>query len=74
MGLIAPRPHLALTGDIDRGSPLDGMKTLERKLDTVYRLYGQPDRFRSVIYENTAHVYTDDMKDRMVEWFTRYLQ
>lgn len=74
MGLIAPRPFLALTGDSDPGSPVSGMKTLEKKLDRVYSLYKEQDKFRSIIYPNTGHVYTDDMKIEMVDWFDKHLK
>ncbi|MFC2077014.1 alpha/beta hydrolase [candidate division KSB1 bacterium] len=73
MGLIAPRPFLALTGDSDRGSPLDGIRVLESKLDEVYSLYGEPKNFESVVYPNTGHVYNDDMKGRMLAWFKKHL-
>lgn len=73
MGLIAPRPFLALTGDSDSGSPLDGIKVLEKKLDTVYSLYNKKDNFKSIIYPNTGHIYTDDMKMEMLKWFQKYL-
>lgn len=74
MGLIAPRPFLALTGDSDAGSPLSGMKTLEKKLDTVYSLYKQQEKFKSIIYPETGHVFTDDMKIEMLNWFEKYLK
>lgn len=74
MGLIAPRPFLVLTGDSDSGSPISGMKTLEKKLDAVYSLYKQNEKFKSIIYSNTGHVYTDDMKIEMVNWFEKYLK
>lgn len=74
MGLIAPRPFLVLTGDSDSGSPVSGMKTLEKKLDTVYSLYKQNEKFKSIIYPNTGHVYTDDMKIEMLDWFEKYLK
>jgi len=74
MGLIAPRPFLALTGDSDPGSPISGMKALEKKLDTVYSLYKQNEKFKSIIYPNTGHVYTDDMKIEMLAWFEKYLK
>jgi hypothetical protein len=73
MALIAPRPFLALTGDRDAGSPPEGMKTLEGILNKFYGLYEKPDAFRSVIYPDTGHVYNDDMKRKMVDWFGRYL-
>jgi hypothetical protein len=37
-------------------------------------VHGKPDRFRSVIYPETCHVYTDDMKQKMAEWFDGYLK
>jgi len=73
MALLAPRPFLALTGDRDAGSPPEGMKKLEQILASFYKLYGQPERFQSVIYPKTGHVYNDDMKQRMVEWFGKFL-
>jgi dienelactone hydrolase len=74
MGLIAPRPFLVLTGDSDLGSPLDGMYVLEDKLKMVYALYKKDDNFKSIIYENTGHVYTDQMKLEMLQWFDKYLK
>ena len=74
MGMIAPRPFLALTGDSDQGSPVSGMKTLEKKLDFVYSLYNKKEQFKSIIYPQTGHVYTDEMKVEMVNWFDKYLK
>jgi dienelactone hydrolase len=71
--LIAPRPHLELSGDQDGGAPSDGIEVLERKLGGVYRLYGKPDNFRSVIYKGTGHEYLPEMKDEMVTWFECHL-
>jgi dienelactone hydrolase len=73
MALLAPRPFLALTGDRDAGSPPEGMKKLEQILSRFYKLHGQPDRFQSVIYPETGHVYNDDMKKRMIAWFDKCL-
>jgi dienelactone hydrolase len=74
MGLIAPRPFLVLTGDIDDGSPLSGIKVLEKKLDTVYSLYNKGENFKSIVYPNTGHVYTWQMKMEMLGWFEKYLK
>ncbi|MGA2712983.1 MAG: alpha/beta hydrolase family protein [Bryobacteraceae bacterium] len=73
MALVAPRPFLALTGDSDPGSPVEGIKKLEEILTPLYQAYGKPDAFRSVIYPNTGHVYSNDMKQRMVDWFDEFL-
>ncbi len=69
-----PRPFLVLTGDSDAGSPLSGMITLEKKLRKVYSLYGNEENFRSIIYENTGHVFTDQMKVEMLRWFEKNLK
>lgn len=74
MGLIAPRPFLALTGDSDQGSPVSGIKVLERKLNDVYSLYGAAENFKSIIYPNTGHWYTDEMKVEMASWFEKHLK
>ena len=71
--LIAPRPHLELSGDQDGGAPTDGIAALEKKLAALYRLYGKGDHFRSVIYKDTGHEYLPEMKQEMVEWFERHL-
>jgi dienelactone hydrolase len=74
MGLIAPRPFLVLTGDSDAGSPLCGIRTLEKKLQPLYSLYDKNENFKSIVYENTGHVFTDEMKIEMVNWFKKYLK
>ena len=74
MALLAPRPFLALTGDRDAGSPPEGMTKLDRILGRFYALYGKPEAFRSIVYPETGHVYNDDQKQKMVEWFDRHLK
>jgi lysophospholipase L1-like esterase/dienelactone hydrolase len=72
--LIAPRPLLMLTGDLDRGSPADGIEVLERELKGTYAALGAADRFRNVVYPDTAHVYTPQMRAEMLAWFDRWLK
>jgi dienelactone hydrolase len=73
IALMAPRPFLALTGDIDYGSPVDGIKVIEEKVSGVYRAAGVPDRFKSVIYQDMGHTYTPEMRTEMLAWFQRWL-
>lgn len=73
LALLAPRPFLALTGDSDPGSPLAGIRKLEETLTRVYNLYDRADTFRSVVFPQTGHVYTTEMKQMMLEWFDRFL-
>jgi hypothetical protein len=74
LGLVAPRPFLALTGDSDPTSPPDGIRVLEEKLGRIYGLYDARDKFRSVVYPNTDHTYTPAMKQEMAAWFERWLR
>jgi hypothetical protein len=71
--LIAPRPHLELSGDVDQGAPLDGVLMLEKKLIPIYRLYGKESNFKSIVYEKTGHEYLPEMRAAMVSWFEKTL-
>lgn len=73
LGLIAPRPLLALTGDSDPTSPPDGIRILEKKLQHIYGLYDAASHFRSVIYPGVDHTYTPEEKVEMANWFGRWL-
>jgi len=59
------RPRLRTAADRHRGT---GEETR-----AVYKLHGQSDHFRSVVYENTAHEYLPEMRDRMATWFQKHL-
>jgi dienelactone hydrolase len=73
LALIAPRPFLALTGELDAGSPADGVRAIEAKVAPVYAALGAKERFRSVLYKDTGHVYTAEMRKEMLAWFARWL-
>jgi dienelactone hydrolase len=73
LSLIAPRPYLALTGDLDAGSPADGIKVLEEKVGGLYALLSAADRFKSVVYPDVGHAYTPEMRVETLAWFTRWL-
>lgn len=74
LALIAPRPYLALTGELDSGSPADGIKVIEDRVGKVYDLLGARDRFRNVLYPEVGHVYTPEMRKEMLEWFAHWLK
>ncbi len=74
LALIAPRPFLALTGELDAGSPADGIKVLQEKVARVYAAAGVPERFRSVLYPQVGHTYTPQMRAEMLAWFERWLR
>ena len=74
LALIAPRPFLALTGDLDAGSPADGIRVLEEKAGAAYAALGAREKFRSVLYPGVGHAYTPEMRAEMLRWFGRWLQ
>lgn len=73
LALIAPRPFLALTGDLDAGSPADGIRALDRLVGQTYQALGVADHYRSILYPDTGHTYTPQMRAEMLTWFNRHL-
>ncbi|MBA4064120.1 MAG: hypothetical protein C0501_10485 [Isosphaera sp.] len=74
VSLIAPRPVLFLTGELDAGSPADGIKVIEEGAGGVYRAAGAADRFRSVRYPEVWHTYTPEMRKEMLAWLEKWLK
>jgi predicted peptidase len=74
VSLIAPRAFLALTGELDAGSPADGVRVIEQQVRKVYEAAGAPDRFRSVLYPEVGHTVTPEMRREMLAWFDRWLK
>ncbi|MBL7042628.1 MAG: dienelactone hydrolase family protein [Pirellulaceae bacterium] len=73
IGLIAPRPHLTLTGDQDRGSPAAGVRTINAFQEKLYHLYDQEENFRGVLYPGVGHDYTDEMWKETIVWLKKHL-
>jgi dienelactone hydrolase len=74
LALIAPRPLLALAGELDAGSPADGVRALERAVEGTYQALGAGDRFRSILYPEVGHAYTPEMRAAALAWFGRWLR
>lgn len=68
VALSAPRPFLALTGDSDAGSPVSGVREIERRVRPVYEVLGAGQAFESRVYPGIGHVYTPEMWARMLAW------
>ena len=73
IGLIAPRAHLTLTGDQDRGSPAAGVQRINAFQEHLYRLYGQAEQFRGVLYPGVGHEYTPEMWRETLHWLEGHL-
>jgi lysophospholipase L1-like esterase/dienelactone hydrolase len=74
VSLIAPRPFLALTGELDAGSPADGVRAIDEKVGGVYAALGAKERYRSVLYPDTGHVHTAAMREETFKWFDQWLK
>ena len=73
VGLIAPRPHLTLTGTRDGGSPADGVRTINAYQEYLYKLYGKAENFRGVLYKGIRHQYTPSMWEETLNWLRKHL-
>lgn len=74
LALMAPRPYLALTGELDGGSPADGIKVINEKVSAVYNAVGASDKFKSNLYPNIGHVHTPEMRQETIQWFNKWLK
>jgi lysophospholipase L1-like esterase/dienelactone hydrolase len=74
VALIAPRPVLFLTGDLDAGSPADGIKIIEIKVGGLYKAVTDGAKFRSIRYPDVGHTYTPQMRTEMLAWFEKWLK
>ena len=73
VGLIAPRPHLTLTGDKDEGSPADGVRIINAFQEHLYKCYGKEDSFRGILYTGVGHTYTPRMWEETLRWLEKHL-
>ena len=73
VGLIAPRPHLVMTGELDRGSPVDGVQIIYNFQKHLYQLYDKPDDFRGLLYPDIGHEYTPEMWKETIAWLKLHL-
>jgi len=74
IALAAPRPMLFQSGETDAGSPVDGIRAIESKLRPLYKLYGAPKDFESIIYPGVGHQYTPQMWQRTLAWLEQKLK
>jgi len=73
IGLIAPRPHLTLTGDQDEGSPPDGVQIINAFQQHLYKCYGKESNFRGILYPGVGHTYTPQMWKETLRWLKKHL-
>ncbi len=70
--LIAPRPHLALAGDLDPLTPPFGLDRIDRDLKKVYARLGAPEAWR-LFRSPTGHFETAEMRIEVLNFLEKWL-
>jgi len=73
VGLIAPRPHLTLTGARDYGSPTKGVEIINSFQENLYGLYNNQNNFRGILYPDAGHVLSPEMWKETLKWLESHL-
>jgi len=73
VSLIAPRALLTLSGELDQGSPIAGVRIINEACEAAYALHGRPERFRGVLYPGVDHAYTEEMWAETLAWLQRWV-
>ncbi|MBL9199975.1 MAG: acetylxylan esterase [Opitutaceae bacterium] len=71
--LIAPRPLLAINGEIDPRTPMPGLQLCADAARAAYRAAGAEEKFVLRIQPNTAHKVNPDSLVAARAWFKRWL-
>ena len=74
VALAAPRPLLFQSGELDGGSPVEGIHLIESKVRAVYRLFGAEEQFQSMLYPGVGHRYLPEMWEKTLVWLDRNLK
>jgi dienelactone hydrolase len=72
--LIAPRPLLAINGEIDPRTPLPGVELCAEAARAAYRAANAGEKFVLRIQPNTGHKVLPESLDLARDWFVRWLK
>jgi dienelactone hydrolase len=72
--LVAPRPLLAINGDSDARTPLEGVRESAAAAERAYRAARAPDRFVLHIQPKTGHAFGEPAQQAALDWFVRWLK
>jgi dienelactone hydrolase len=72
--LVAPRPLLAINGDSDARTPLDGVRESAAAAERAYRAAGAQDRFVLHLQPKTGHAFGEPAQQAALDWFSRWLK
>lgn len=70
--LIAPRPHLALAGDLDKLTPTKGLDRIDAELKQAYAEAGAPEAWKLSRYP-VGHAETEGMRRETLDWLGKWL-
>lgn len=71
-GLISPRPHLSLAGNLDTLTPPSGLDRVDKELREIYAENGAGDAWQLMRYE-TGHGENADMRRHVIDYFKKWL-
>ena len=69
---IAPRPLLAINGDMDPRTPMGGLALCDAAAKAAYA--SAPAQFVQYLEPNTGHAVTTEARTRTVAWFVEWLK
>ena len=72
--LIAPRPLLTINGGADARTPLPGLMECIAAAKKAYADAGAPEKFETIVQENTGHQVKAPARQSAIEWFVRWLK
>jgi hypothetical protein len=72
--LIAPRPLLAINGEMDARTPLAGVEECAAAARKAYEQHKAADKFVLHIQPKTGHAVTPAAKQSALDWFVRWLK
>jgi dipeptidyl aminopeptidase/acylaminoacyl peptidase len=72
--LVAPRPLLAINGDSDARTPLEGVREAAAAAERAYRAARAQDRFVLHIQPQTGHAFGEPAQQAALDWFERWLK
>lgn len=70
--LIAPRPHLAVAGNLDPLTPPEGLDAIDGELRRVYGTLGAGEAWK-LVREDVPHMETPRMRAEALVWLKRWL-
>jgi dipeptidyl aminopeptidase/acylaminoacyl peptidase len=72
--LVAPRPLLAINGDSDARTPLEGVREAAAAAERAYQAARAQDRFVLHIQPKTGHAFGEPAQQAALDWFVRWLK